>query len=44
MLMPKIVLPKLLNRIVASLRSRAAKKRNKPKNRQTYQCFVKFNL
>jgi hypothetical protein len=36
MLMPKIVLPKLLNRIVASLRSRAARKRNKTKNRQTY--------
>src|SRR5215213_8258651 len=31
MLMPKIVLPKLLNRIVASLRSRAAKKEKQSK-------------
>src|SRR3569832_2743439 len=31
MVMPKIVLSKLLNRIVASLRSRAAKKRNRAK-------------
>src|SRR6476619_4009347 len=36
MVMPKIVLSKLLNRIVASLRSRAAKKRNKPKMVKTY--------
>jgi hypothetical protein len=34
--MPKIVLPKLLNRIVASLRWCAAKKRNRAKKRQTY--------